>query len=60
MFIISGKWVIFYPQKQLKVGGEVLLKMYYSENCFWAKAVVAFGFIGWLLAFVKIEVGSKA
>jgi hypothetical protein len=40
--------------------GKVLLELYYNENCFWAKAHVAFGLFGWLLAFAKVKVGWKA
>ena len=40
--------------------GEVLLDLYYEKSCFWAKALVAFGPFGWLLAFTKAKAGSKA
>jgi hypothetical protein len=36
-FIISGRWVIFLPQKPLKAGGDVLLHLYYGESCFGQK-----------------------
>jgi hypothetical protein len=38
----------------------VLLDLYYEKSCFWAKALVAFGPFGWLLAFTKAKAGSKA
>jgi hypothetical protein len=41
----------------MKAGREVLLKLYCSESCFWAKAHVAFGLFGWLLAFAKAKAG---
>jgi len=47
-------------QKSVKAGGEVLLDLYYEKSCFWAKALVAFGPFGWLLAFTKAKAGSKA
>jgi hypothetical protein len=40
-FITSGRWVIFCP-KASESRGEVLLDLYYSKSCFWAKAPVAF------------------
>ena len=47
-------------QKSVKARGEVLLDLYYEKSCFWAKALVAFGPFGWLLAFTKAKAGSKA
>jgi hypothetical protein len=47
----------FLPQKPLKVGGEVLLHLYYDESCFWAKASRAIKPFGWLLAFAKAKAG---
>jgi len=44
----------------VKAGGEVFLDLYYEKSCFWAKALVAFGPFGWLLAFTKAKAGSKA
>jgi len=44
----------------VKAGGEVLLDLYYEKSCFWAKALVAFGLFGWLLAVTKAKAGSKA
>ena len=38
----------------------MLLDLYYEKSCFWAKALVAFGPFGWLLAFTKAKAGSKA
>jgi hypothetical protein len=50
---------IFLPQKLLKVEGDVLLHLYYSESCFWAKASRAFEPFGWLLIFAKAKAGWK-
>jgi hypothetical protein len=36
----------FSPQNLVKAGKEVLLDLYYSESCFWAKADVTFGPFG--------------
>jgi hypothetical protein len=58
-FIISGRWIIFYP-KDTESRGEVLLHLYYSESCFWAKPPRAFKLFGWLLAFVKVKASWKA
>jgi hypothetical protein len=50
----------FGAQKLVKARGEVFLDLYCSESCFWAKAHVAFGPFGWLLALAKAKAGWKA
>jgi hypothetical protein len=54
-----NQWQVgnFLPQKSQKAGLEVLLHLYCSESCFWAKAPRAFEPFGWLLAFAKAKAG---
>jgi hypothetical protein len=47
----------FLLQKPLKEGGDVLLHLYCSESCFWAKAPIAFELFSWLLTFAKAKAG---
>jgi hypothetical protein len=50
----------FLPQKPLKAGEEMLLHLYCSESCFWAKALRAFELFSWLLAFAKQKQVGKS
>jgi hypothetical protein len=41
----------FFTPKTTESRGEVLLDLYYPENCFWSKAAMALEPFSWLLAF---------
>jgi len=42
----------------VKAKEEMLLDLYCSETCFWAKTHMAFGLLfDWLLAFAKAKAG---
>jgi len=62
--LVGHSWLLEKKTEQIpKVSenrGGVLLDLYYEKSCFWAKALVAFGPFGWLLAFTKTKTGSKA